>query len=201
MAPCDLKLTCHFEYGFQGPKSSQIACKIEPASLGTRACRRKERHMKQKFQIQKNDSDQQLIIKESAELDKDVMSLLCEVTFEADVIKRAMESGREALIAALRTRNMYPPRTYAEMIADTVQNLYQTSGSDAAELVFDDLDLLTHERAAAAILDDIDDEAGEIDELLDDDFEDEYDDEDDIKKINSPIKIDEESSSDLDEEL
>ena len=157
--------------------------------------------MKQKFQIQKNDSDQQLIIKESAELDKDVMSLLCEVTFEADVIKRAMESGREALIAALRTRNMYPPRTYAEMIADTVQNLYQSSGNDAAELVFDDLDLLTHERAAAAILDDIDDEAGEIDELLDDDFEDEYDDEDDIKKINSPIKIDEESSSDLDEEL
>ena len=157
--------------------------------------------MKQKFQIQKNDSDQQLIIKESAELDKDVMSLLCEVTFEADVIKRAMESGREALIAALRTRNMYPPRTYAEMIADTVQNLYQTSGSDAAELVFDDLDLLTHERAAAAILDDIDDEAGEIDELLDDDFEEDYDDEDDIKKINSPIKIDEDTSSDLDEEL
>lgn len=157
--------------------------------------------MKQKFQIQKNDNDHQLIIKESAELDKDVMSLLCEVTFEADVIRRAMEGGREALIAALRTRNMYPPRTYAEMIADTVQNLYQSSGSDAAELVFDDLDLLTHERAASAILDDIDDEAGEIDELLDDDFEDEYDDEDDIKKINSPIKIDEETPSDLDEEL
>ena len=106
--------------------------------------------MKQKFQIQKNDHNQQLIIKESAELDKDVMSLLCEVTFEADVIKRAMENGREALIAALRTRNMYPPRTYAEMIADTVQNLYQSSDSDAAELVFDDLDMLTHERAAAA---------------------------------------------------
>jgi hypothetical protein len=157
--------------------------------------------MKQKFQIHKNDTDRQLIIKESAELDKDVMSLLCEVTFEADEIKRAMEGGREALIAALRTRNMYPPRIYAEMIADTVQNLYQSSDTDAAELIFDDLDLLTHERAQAAILDDIDDEAGEIDELLDDDFEDEYDDEDDIKKINSPIKIDDDTSSDLDEEL
>ena len=157
--------------------------------------------MKQKFQIHKNDSDQQLIIRESAELDKDVMSLLCEVTFEADEIKRAMKSGRESLIAALRTRNMYPPRIYAEMIADTVLNLYQSSETDAAELMFDDLDLLTHERAAAAILDDIEDEAGEIDELLDDDFEDDYDDEDDIKKINSPIKIDDDTSSDLDEEI
>jgi hypothetical protein len=157
--------------------------------------------MKQKFQIHKNDSDRQLIIRESAELDKDVMSLLCEVTFEADEIKRAMKSGRESLIAALRTRNMYPPRIYAEMIADTVLNLYQSSETDAAELMFDDLDLLTHERAAAAILDDIEDEAGEIDELLDDDFDDDFDDEDDIKKINSPIKIDDDSSSDLDEEI
>jgi len=157
--------------------------------------------MKQKFQIQKNDTDQRLIIKESAELDKDVMSLLCEVTFEADMIKRAMQSGREALIAALRTRNMYPPRIYAEMIADTVHNLYKSSDNDAAELMFDDLDLLTHERAQAAVLDDIDDEAGEIDELLDDDFEDDFDDENDIKKINSPIKIDDDTSSDLDEEL
>jgi hypothetical protein len=123
------------------------------------------------------------------------------VTFEADVIKSAMENGREALIAALRTRNMYPPRIYAEMIADTVLNLYQSSETDAAELMFDDLDLLTHERAAAAILDDIEDEAGEIDELLDDDFDDDFDDEDDIKKINSPIKIDDDSSSDLDEEI
>lgn len=157
--------------------------------------------MKQKFHIHKNDAEQQLIIKESAELDKDVMSLLCEVTFEADVIKNAMENGREALIAALRTRNMYPPRTYAEMIADTVQNLYKSPESDAAELLFDDLDLLTHERNAAAVLDDIDDEAGEIDDLLDNDFEDEYDDQGDIKKINSPIKIDEDSSSDIEEEL
>ena len=157
--------------------------------------------MKQKFHIHKNDAEQQLIIKESAELDKDVMSLLCEVTFEADVIKNAMENGREALIAALRTRNMYPPRTYAEMIADTVQNLYTSHESDAAELLFDDLDLLTNERNAAAVLDDIDDEAGEIEDLLDNDFEDEYDDQGDIKKINSPIKIDEDSSSDIEEEL
>ena len=157
--------------------------------------------MKQKFQIQKNDTDHQLIIRESAELDKDAMSLLCEVTFEADVIQNALSDGREALIAALRTRNMYPPRIYAEMIADAVQDLYQSSDNETAELLFDDLDLLTHERAAAAVLEDIEDEAGEIDELLDDDFEEDYDDEDDIKKINSPIKIEDDTSSDMDEDL
>ena len=201
MFPCDFELTCHFLYGFQGPKSGLNDSNTGPAIGWGTVGRHKEFYMKQKFHIHKNDAEQQLIIKESAELDKDVMSLLCEVTFEADVIKNAMENGREALIAALRTRNMYPPRTYAEMIADTVQNLYKSHESDAAELLFDDLDLLTHERNAAAVLDDIDDEAGEIDDLLDNDFEDEYDDQGDIKKINSPIKIDEDSSSDIEEEL
>jgi hypothetical protein len=157
--------------------------------------------MKQKFHIQKNDPDQQLIIRESAELDKDAMSLLCEVTFEAAVIKNAMTVGREALIAALRTRNMYPPRIYAEMIAEAVHNLYQSSDNQTAELLFDDLDLLTHEHVSTAVLDDIEDEASEIDELLDDDFEEDYDAEDDIKKINSPIKIEDDTAPDLDEEI
>lgn len=157
--------------------------------------------MKQKFTIQKNDTEQQLIIRESAELDKDIMSLLCEVTFQADAIKSAMATGREALIAALRTRNMYPPRTYAEMIADAVQNLYQSKDSDTAELIFNDLDLLSHERPSATVLDDIKEEAAEIDELLDDDFDDDYEESADIKKINSPIKIEDDTATDLDEEL
>lgn len=158
--------------------------------------------MKQKFQIHKNNADQQLIIRESAELDKDAMSLLCEVTFEADVIQNALTDGREALIAALRTRNMYPPRIYAEMIADAVQNLYKSPENESTELLFDDLDLLTHEReATTAALDDIEEEASEIDELLEDDFEEDYEEEDDLKKINSPIKIEDDASSDMDEEL
>jgi len=157
--------------------------------------------MKQKFQIQKNDAEQQLIIRESAELDKDVMSLLCEVTFQADAIKSAMAAGREALIAALRTRNMYPPRTYAEMIADAVQNLYQSQDSDTAELVFNDLDLLSHERVSTTVLDDIRDDADEIDELLDDDFEDDFEETAEITKINAPIKIEDDTPPDPDEEL
>jgi len=157
--------------------------------------------MKQKFHIQKNDSQQELIIRESAELDKDVMSLLCEVTFQADTIKSAMADGREALIAALRTRNMYPPRTYAEMIADAVQTLYQSQDSDTTELVFNDLDLLSQERASTTVIDDIKEEASEIDELLDDDFDDDYEETAEIKKINSPIKIEEDTSTNLDEDL
>jgi len=157
--------------------------------------------MKQKFHIQKNDTEQQLIIRESAELDKDVMSLLCEVTFQADAIKSAMATGREALIAALRTRNMYPPRTYAEMIADAVQNLYESEDSDTVELVFNDLDLLSHEHASTTVLDDLKDDADEIDELLDDDFEDDFEESAEITKINAPIKIEEDTSTDLDEDL
>jgi hypothetical protein len=96
---------------------------------------------------------------------------------------------------------MYPPRTYAEMIAEAVQGLYQSQDSDSAELIFDDLDLLSHERASGAVLDDIKEEASEIDDLLDDDFDDEFEETADIKKISSPIKIDDDSPTDLDEEL
>ena len=87
------------------------------------------------------------------------------------------------------------------MIADAVQDLYQSPDSASAELLFDDLDLLNHERTASAVLDDIEDEASEIDELLEDDFEDDYDDEGDIKKINAPIKIEDDASSDVDEDI
>jgi hypothetical protein len=184
----------------KGQKAAKMLVKITWQPPGI-AVGLRSTNMKQKFQIQKNDTEQQLIIRESAELDKDVMSLLCEVTFQADAIKRAMADGREALIAALRTRNMYPPRTYAEMIAEAVQGLYQSQDSDSAELIFDDLDLLSHERASAAVLDDIKEEASEIDDLLDDDFDDEFEETADIKKISSPIKIDDDSPTDLDEEL
>ena len=105
------------------------------------------------------------------------------------------------MIAALRTRNMYPPRAYAELIADAVQNLYQTKESGTAELMFDDLDLLNQENAATAVLDDVEEEASEIDELLEDDFDSNYNESDDIKKINSPIKIDDDSGTDLNEDL
>lgn len=157
--------------------------------------------MKQKFLIQKSASDAQIIIRENAELDKELMSLLCEERFDVAALKTAWESGRESLIAALRTRNLYPPKAYAERIADAVQELLNNADEDAIELFFDDLDLLDKERQAAAEALEVDEDTDDIDELIDDDFEGEFEEGQEIGKIKSSIKIADDDSVDGDEEI
>ena len=156
--------------------------------------------MKQKFLVQKSAADAQIIIRENAELDKELMSLLCEERFDVSALEAALESGREGLIAALRTRNLYPPQAYAEKIADAVQELLKNTEEDAIELYFDDLDLLDKERQEAAKAEAMKAEAEDIDELIEDEFEDEFEEGQEIGKINSSIKIADDDSVDVDEE-
>ncbi len=157
--------------------------------------------MKQKFLVQKSASDAQIIIRENAELDKELMSLLCEERFDVAALEAALQGGRESLIAALRTRNLYPPKAYAEKIADAVQELLNNADEDAIELFFDDLDLLDKERQAAAQALEVEEDADDIDELIDDDFEGEFEEGQDISKIKSSIKIADEDAVDGDEEI
>ena len=156
--------------------------------------------MKQKFLIQKSVADAQIVIRENAELDKELMSLLCEERFDVAALEGALANGREALIAALRTRNLYPPKAYAEKIADAVQALLNNADEDAIELFFDDLDLLDKERQEAAQAEKVDDEADDIDELIEDEFEGDFEEGQDIGKINTSIKIADDDSVDVDEE-
>ena len=88
--------------------------------------------MRQKYEIVRDDDNKRLIIREFAELDKDVMSLLCEETYDKKAIKSAMALGRDTLIAALRTKNLYPPGMYAGKIAETVVELYGAKDKTAA---------------------------------------------------------------------
>jgi hypothetical protein len=157
--------------------------------------------MKQKFLVQKSASDAQIIIRENAELDKELMSLLCEERFDVAALETALEGGREGLIAALRTRNLYPPKAYAEKIAEAVQALLKNTNEDAIELFFDDLDLLDRERRAAAKAAEMEAAADDIDDLIDDEFEDEFEEGPEIGKINSSIKIADDDSVDGDEDV
>ncbi|MFZ7125796.1 MAG: hypothetical protein ACOWWM_06530 [Desulfobacterales bacterium] len=158
--------------------------------------------MKQKYLISRPGSDDKLVIQEYGELDKEVLSLLCEEAFEGAVIQKAMEGGREALINALRTPNMYPPRIYSERIAEAVETLYGSSENESVEIFFDDLQLLNREHRPADLIEDLEEESGEIDELLDEGFEEEYeDDESAIKPINTSIKIADDEPVDLDDDV
>ena len=105
--------------------------------------------MRQKYVLVKNDADQELLIKEFAELDKDVMSLMCEETFPYEKIKAAIGGGKETLIRALRTNNLYPPSVYADKIAGSAVALLDDMDQTVLELFFDDTELLTKERQSA----------------------------------------------------
>jgi hypothetical protein len=160
--------------------------------------------MKQKYEIVKDHEKNTLILREYAELDKDILSPLCEESYDISAIAAAVTGGKGTLIAALRTKNMYPPGLYAEKIAATVIELLGDGEKQAAELLFDDIELLNREREReireAEIKDDV--EVEEIDELLTDDFEDDDDDFEgggEIKDINS-LKVADDEYVDGDEE-
>jgi hypothetical protein len=157
--------------------------------------------MKQKYEILRDEDNKRLIIREYAELDKDVMSLLCEESYDKKAVKSAMGAGRESLITALRTKNLYPPGMYAGKIADKVMELYGSKGKTSEEIVFDDLEFLArgHEAAEAAVS--YEGEPGEIDELLDVGMEEEkFEEGDEVKKLDSSLKIEDDEFSDIDEE-
>jgi hypothetical protein len=145
--------------------------------------------MKQKYTIVRDDKNKHLIIREFAELDKEVLSLLCEETYDQKAIRAAIKSGKEGLISALRTNNLYPPGIYAEKIADAVKELFATKGKESEDLFFDDLELLTKESVAEAIKEKKEDDSEEIGEVLEEDFESEYEDKEALDKLDSSLKI------------
>lgn len=158
--------------------------------------------MKQKYLILKDEEKTRLVIREYAELDKEIFSLLCEETFDDEVVKSAIEKGKNGLIAALRTQNLFPIGLYAEEIAATVTKMYESGDDQPVELFFDDTNLLKKDGKKSPLLDDIENEVVEIEGLLDDEdiSESDFDDEnDDIKKA-SPLKISDDDPLDIDDE-
>ena len=158
--------------------------------------------MKQKYTIVRDDKNNQLIIREFAELDKQILSLLCEETYDSKMIRAAIKQGSSHLITALRTNNLYPPGIYAAKIAESVTALYATKEQQSLDLFFDDLELLAraNEPKPEAAEEPDEKEDGDIDELLEDDYESDYDDNDPPKKLNSSLKIADDEYGDASED-
>ena len=154
--------------------------------------------MKQKYLILKDNDKKALIIREFAELDKEILSPLCEETYDAKVIHSAIKAGKETLIQVLRTKNMYPPGIYANQIADAVLSIFAAKEQESLELFFDDIELINQDEHAIEMLADPESESEEIDELLEDDYDENYDDKGAIKQINSSLKIADDESVDTD---
>jgi hypothetical protein len=157
--------------------------------------------MKQKYLILKNDEKTKLIIREFAELDKEMFTFLCEETFDDESVRSAIAIGEDALIAKLRTKNLFPIGIYAKELAAAVIKMYESGNDQSVELLFDDHDLMKKEPQEPSVDEDMEDEGVEIDELLDEDPPlSNYDDKDEIENITYSLKIDNESPSSEDDD-
>ena len=148
--------------------------------------------MKQKYVVLMDNESGHLVIQEYAELDKEMLSLLCEETYDLETIKGAMQKSRGALIQSLRTHNMYPPGIYTEQIADAIIELFEPGANTSAELFFEEKELFSamDEEVPDDADENEDDDSGlEVDDLLDDDIDDDYEDKGIPKDLKKSIKI------------
>ncbi len=157
--------------------------------------------MKQKYSILKDDAKKELTIREYAELDKEILSLLCEETYDAHKIEADIEKGKEVLVSALRTRNMYPPHNLAGRIADAVISLFNPEGPSSAELFFDDKEIFIKRPTEDLLIEDdeIEEEEESVEDLLEDEM-DTFGDKKGIKDIKTSIKIAEDETMDTEGE-
>lgn len=157
--------------------------------------------MKQKFAIIRDDDQNNLVVREYAELDKEMMSLLCEETYAIATLQSAMESGSQAVINVLRTNNMYPPTVFAQAIANAVEELLAEGGNSSAELLFDDKELFNIEEEQAPEADEMEvesEEDVEVDDLLDDTIDDDFEDEKVLKDLKSSMQAAEDDQDEMD---
>lgn len=111
--------------------------------------------MRQKYTISRDRTKRKLKIKEYAIIDKDLkkaaspmlnngsFTLLGEESYESEIVVNSIAKGMTALLSTLRTHNIFPIEPNATKIAESVMALYNSSEDGSAELLFDDLDLLS----------------------------------------------------------
>lgn len=129
-----------------------------------------------------------LILKEFAELDKDILSFLCQQAYNMGTIEGAVSGGKPALIAALRTDNMYPPTVYASEIAERVMTMLSSGDRTPQEILFDAGTFLGKASEEALPEDDVEDEEEGIEDLLKGDVNEKYEGKS-ISNLTSSIKI------------
>jgi hypothetical protein len=146
--------------------------------------------MKQKYAIIRDDEQKAIIIREYAELDKEMMSLLCEESYPSDAMEAAVKDGHQAVVDAIRTNNMYPPTVFAGPIASAIEGLFQEGGNRSAELFFDDKELFAKEAEAPdeEADEEVDKEVG-VDELLEDDIDDGFEDDKVFNTLKSKMSV------------
>ena len=107
--------------------------------------------MRQKFIIIQDDSSK-LRIREYAVIGRNLKNVnsemlreddydfLCEETYDRATIQTSIAQGMGALIATLRTINLFPIEPYAAKIAESVMDMGRSGEAASVELFFNDVE-------------------------------------------------------------
>ena len=93
--------------------------------------------MRQKYIIKKDDANSTLVIREYAELDKEIMSFMGEQEYSRGDIVRAVAGPGDELINVLRNNEFYPPQVIAGKIAEKITEIYDIGIDEAVEILLD----------------------------------------------------------------
>lgn len=140
--------------------------------------------MKQRFSISRNTGGEKIVIKEYAELDKGVYSLLCEELYAVEAVETALAKGPDHVITLLRTESFFPISFFAEKLIATLDDYIQQGSTEVVKIEADDTECINYRSRQAS-------EEGNdtIDDLLGVDTGEITEDEDPVGKLDAPIKI------------
>ena len=77
--------------------------------------------------------------------------------------------------------------------------MIQSGNSESVELFFDDVSLLTQNRDNVQITEQTGNESDELDDVLEDEYDESYTEKDEIKKIDSSLKVADDNFTDTEE--
>jgi len=152
--------------------------------------------MKQRFSISRNTGGEQIVIKEYAELDKGVYSLLCEASYAVQAVKAALAKGPWHVITLLRTESFFPTSYFAQKLTASLDDFLQQESGDTIKIEVDDAECI---RTLSKVV--ADEENGRIDDLLDVDADEIIEDDQPVGKLDAPIKIAEDETTEISNSL
>lgn len=158
--------------------------------------------MKYKYVLSKDTDTGELLIKEYAELNKDIFSPVCESAYEVKRLEEVLPGGPGAVIARVRTLNFFPPSTFSEKISLGVTDLISAADQSAMlEVYCDDTEFLSKNLDGEEAFEEIEDEDDEpLDEFIDDeDLPDGFEDNDKSGRVKTTIDVEEDVLDDEEE--
>jgi len=140
--------------------------------------------MKQRFSISRNTGGGKIVIKEYAELDKGMYSLLCEEAYAVEAVEAALAQGADQVITLLRTESFFPISCFAEKLIAILDDYLQQGSTEIVRMDADDTECINIQPRQVTP-----EGSDGIDDLLGVDTEEIIEDEEPAGKLEAPLKI------------